>query len=412
MAGHDTDIAILGGGLAGGLVALALAARRPDVRIMLVEQGETLGGHHIWSFFLSDIPEAARWLVEPLVVGKWDSYSVRFAGRPRHLGHPYRSISSARFDEALRGALPAGSILTGATVSAFDRQGFTLADGRRFRAGAVIDARGCGAFPGLKGGWQKFVGQMLRTSAPHGLDAPIVMDGSQGQHDGFRFVYVLPFSADTVFIEDTYYSDTPDLDVATLRGRIAAYAKSRNWASAEVLDEEQGVLPVVADGDPQLLLNGMDGVARIGMAGGLFHPLTGYSLPTAVRVAAMMAELPDLSGDALALAVEDYARRHWRSGWFYRLLTRMLFGAAQPDQRYRVFARFYRLHDTLIERFYAGQSTGADRLRLLMGKPPVPLGAALACLIGRGRGLADLGSAGGKLKSTKIPAYAGGTEDA
>jgi L-2-hydroxyglutarate oxidase LhgO len=43
MAGHDTDIAILGGGLAGGLVALALAARRPDLRIMLVERDDRLG---------------------------------------------------------------------------------------------------------------------------------------------------------------------------------------------------------------------------------------------------------------------------------------------------------------------------------------------------------------------------------
>lgn len=398
--------------MAGGLVALALAARRPDLRILLVESGEKLGGQHIWSFFLSDIPVAARWLVKPLVVGKWNRYGVCFDGKQRHLDSPYRSISSARFDEVLRRSLPSGSILTGAMVSAFDRRGFTLADGRQFRAGAVIDARGAAAFPELCGGWQKFVGRMLRLTAPHGLDAPIIMDGDRDQHDGFRFVYVLPFSADTVFIEDTYYSDTPDIDAETLRQRIAAYAQSHDWTIAEVLDEEQGVLPVVAGGDPRPLLDGMNGVARIGVGAGLFHPLTGYSLPTAVCVAMMIAELPDLSGAALAHAVEDYARRHWRSGRFYRLLARMLFGAARPERRYRVFARFYRLHDKLIERFYAGQSTWADCIRLLTGKPPVPLGAALACLIGRGAALADLGATGRKRDATRIPAFAGGTEDA
>lgn len=412
MAGHDTDIAILGGGLAGGLVALALAARRPDLRILLVEQGDTLGGHHLWSFFLTDIPPAARWLLKPLVVGKWGSHSVRFSGNRRHLGSPYRSISSARFDAALREALPAGSILTGATVSAFDRRGFTLADGRQFRAGAVIDARGAAAFPGLRGGWQKFLGRMVRTAAPHGLTAPIIMDGNRAQHDGFRFVYVLPSSHDTVFIEDTYYSDTPDIDAPALRERINAYAKSRSWTIAEVLDEEQGVLPVVAEGEPEALIGGMHGVARIGVAAGLFHPLTGYSLPTAVRVAAMIADMSDLSGEAIAGAVENYAREHWRAGGFYRMLARMLFGAAVPEKRYRVFARFYRLGDGLVERFYAGQSTWRDRVRLLVGRPPVPLLAAVACLLGRGRALADLGAPGRLSHDTTIPAFAGETEDA
>lgn len=412
MAGHDTDIAILGGGLAGGLVALALAARRPDLRVLLVERGDKLGGHHLWSFFLSDIPASARWLVKPLIVGKWSSYSVRFAGKRRHLGSPYRSISSARFDAALREILPEGSIMTGATVKAFDRRGFTLADGRQFRARAVIDARGATAFPGMKGGWQKFVGQMLRTGAPHGLSAPIVMDGNPAQHDGFRFVYALPFSPDTVFVEDTYYSDTPDIDAPTLRGRIADYARGRNWTIAEVLDEEQGVLPVVAQGEPHGLRDCVAGVARIGVAAGLFHPLTGYSLPTAVRVAAMIADLPDLSGDALAGAVRDYARNHWRAGGFYRLLARMLFGAAKPDRRYRVFARFYRLGDGLIERFYAGQSTARDRARLLMGRPPVAIGAAVASLLGRGRPLADLGRIGPGDDITTIPAFAGEIENA
>ena len=40
---------------------------------------------------------------------------------------------------------------------------------------------------------------------------------------------------------------------------------------------------------------------------------------------------------------------------------------------------------SLIERFYAAGSTLGDKARILSGKPPVPLGAALTCLIGKGR---------------------------
>ena len=48
--------------------------------------------------------------------------------------------------------------------------------------------------------------------------------------------------------------------------------------------------------------------------------------------------------------------------------------------------------EALIERFYAGTSTPSDRLRILAGRPPVPIAAALASLAGRGRPLTPLWS--------------------
>ena len=48
-------IAILGGGLAGSLIALAMARYRPELRVQLIERGASLGGNHVWSFFASDL---------------------------------------------------------------------------------------------------------------------------------------------------------------------------------------------------------------------------------------------------------------------------------------------------------------------------------------------------------------------
>ncbi len=44
------DLAIVGGGLAGGLIALAVKARAPSCDVRIVEGGTTLGGEHVWSF--------------------------------------------------------------------------------------------------------------------------------------------------------------------------------------------------------------------------------------------------------------------------------------------------------------------------------------------------------------------------
>ena len=54
MNGRETDVAIVGGGLAGGLIALALHRAHPEIRFQLIEAGKALGGHHRWSWFGSE----------------------------------------------------------------------------------------------------------------------------------------------------------------------------------------------------------------------------------------------------------------------------------------------------------------------------------------------------------------------
>lgn len=387
------DIAILGGGLAGSLIALALAARRPELRVTIVERGERLGGDHIWSFFASDVPPGAEALVEPLIAASWDQgYEVHFPGLSRRLSTPYRSATSARLGAAVRAALPAGRVLTRTEVIAATPTGVTLADGRRIAAAGVIDARGTSGLPHMAGGWQKFMGQTLRLSAPHRLERPVVMDARVAQLDGYRFVYCLPFSETEIFVEDTYYSDSAALDLPLLRQRIADHAAGQGWQVEAVQYEETGVLPVIARGNFNAFWRaGEGGPARAGARAALVHPLTSYSLPDAVGFALHLGALDNLSGESLERVSHVWAANHWRRGRFYRMLSRLLFGAAEPDQRRRVLERFYRLPEPLIERFYAGRSTAADMARVLAGRPPVPLGAALAALVGCGRPLADLG---------------------
>ena len=372
----DCDLAIIGGGLSGGLVALAFAALRPEVRLLLVEQGERPGGNHVWSFFDGDVAPADRWLIDPLVAHRWpQGHHVDFPGYSRDLATPYNSVNTVQLAVALERVL-GERLLIHATVTAIAPGHVGLADGRKIRTQAVIDARGAGDLSTLRCGWQKFVGHALRLDAPHGIDRPVIMDATVDQHDGYRFVYLLPWDDRTIFIEDTYYSDMPQLDTATIDARIAAYAQAKGW-QGEVIHREQGVLPVVHGGDFDRYWPKDDPVARAGVRAGLFQPMTGYSLPDAVRFARWLADQPL---DSLPAATRAYARAHWRRGGYYRLLGKMLFGAARPDQRWRIFARFYRLRPALIQRFYAGRSTIADRIRILCGRPPVPIRDAMRTL--------------------------------
>jgi lycopene beta-cyclase len=372
------DIAIAGGGLAGGLIALALAEKRPELDVRLIEAAPCLGGNHVWSFFDSDVAAEHRWLVEPLICHHWDSYDVSFPAHRRMIEAGYNSIESERLDAVARGRLRPERIIAATAVSV-DCDAITLADQRTIRARLIIDARGPSDLSCLDLGWQKFLGQQLRIEGGHGLTRPVIMDATVAQLDGYRFVYCLPFDAETVFVEDTYYTDGPDLPLEALRKRIADYAAARDWHIEAIEREETGVLPVAMGGDFNAYWASGGEVAKAGMRAGLFHPTTGYSLPDAVRMAASIAENPDFT----AAAIKEYSAARWAERGFYRMLDAMLFRAAEPDQRYRILERFYRLSPALIGRFYAGQSTLADKIRILSGKPPVPIGRALGAIMGR-----------------------------
>ena len=374
------DLILAGGGLSSCLTAMRVAAARPGARVAIVERQDRLAGDHFWSFHDTDVgPETLAWL-RPVVAHHWDGQRVAFPGRERRLGTGYNSVTSGRLAAAVR-ALPNVEVLTGASVAAADPDGVTLADQSRL-GGPVLDARGGAPSPHVTVGYQKFLGQWLRTEAPHGVTVPTIMDATVPQTDGYRFMYVLPLSEDTLHVEDTYYADGDALPAAALREAIGAYAAREGWGAYAVEREERGVLPIVLEGDPDAYWREAvgDGPAPLGMRGLLFNQITGYSLPLAAEAAEAVGAMPDLVPEALRARVRALSDEAWSRQSFYRALNRMLFRAADPQMRYVVLRRHYGLSRPLIERFYAGKSTWADKARILAGKPPVRIGRAIKAL--------------------------------
>ena len=261
------DLAIAGGGLAGGLVALALARLRPELTIALIEAETHFGGNHIWSFFDSDVAAGHRWLVDPLISRHWDSYDVHFPKYSRKLNNGYNSIESKNLDRELRKRFPADALKTGQKVTRTEPGRVHLADGTEIVARAVLDVRGGGDISALETGWQKFCGQMLRLKTPHGIDRPIIMDATVDQIDGYRFVYCLPFSDTDIFVEDTYYADTAALDSAASHSRIAEYISSRGWTIESIMSEEKGQLPVIYGGNFEAFWKDNQGVEARAVTG-------------------------------------------------------------------------------------------------------------------------------------------------
>ncbi len=377
------DLILAGGGLANGLIAWRLKQLRPELQVLCVEEQDRIGGNHTWSFHDSDLTAAQHLWIKSLVVQTWPAYEVHFPGLSRRLNSGYASMTSERFAQVIEAAL-GESLRVSQRIEQISPTSLLLEGGERLQARAVIDGRGVHHSEHLVLGQQAFLGQLLQLEVPHGLDAPIIMDARVAQGQGYRFVYVLPFSADTVLVEDTHYVEHLEFSAQQLREHIRDYVQGRGWTIARCLREEQGVLPITLAGDFSGFWNETPDQPRSGLRAGLCHCTTGYSLPQAVQLADWIAGQKNLHADALYLGIRAFAEQAWRRQGFYRLLNRMLFLAGRPEDRWRVMQRFYRLPEGLIRRFYAGDSTLADKLRVLTGKPPVPINealrAALRCL--------------------------------
>jgi lycopene beta-cyclase len=89
-----------------------------------------------------------------------------------------------------------------------------------------------------------------------------------------------------------------------------------------------------------------------------------------------------LKGDAAA--VPRFLQEHRLQATFALHLNRLLFTCFAETDMWGVLARFYRLPEPLIERFYALSSSTADRLRIVGGWPPrgFSLARALSAALG------------------------------
>ena len=349
---------INGGGLWGGLLAYRLHQLHPELDFKLYEKGPSFGGNHTWSFNESDVStEAIEWL-RPFITHRWDGYSVIFPKYKRDFSSKYYSISSERFHEVLQKTLPEEKKALN-TICPENQ---------------CLDATGLYSFNDQHVGYQKFVGLQLKLKSKHNIEQPILMDSSVAQIDGFRFIYYLPFSETEILIEDTRYSDNVSLDEVQIKRDLEKIIYQKGWEIQSLIRVEKGALPLPfyslnQENDPTPTL------------AGIFHDVTGYSLPDAVRLIDQIVEKKEISLKNLQNIILDYRNERTPDRKYFQLLNRLMFQAAEPEQRYKVLQHFYKLPQPLIERFYQGELRNQDRFRILMGTPPVPVMKAIKTIL-------------------------------
>ena len=256
--------------------------------------------------------------------------------------------------------------------------GVVLEDGTLIAAGGVIDARGAADLDLLELHWRKFVGYELHLDGPHSVRRATLIDAAADPAPGFQFMTMLPIEADRLFIEDVRFEGHEQLDLADHGQRIVNHAARFGWRILSSARGQAGVIPIVLGGDFEAYWRSSGaGIAKAGLRAGLFHPVTGSSIGDAAKVARLVAEADDWSGDALHKMLHAHATKSWARRDYYRRFARRLLVETPPQLGYQVLEALYAKDTALIARFHAGRLSFADRLSLSTGEGPMPLSTVL-----------------------------------
>ncbi len=277
------DVVVAGAGPAGLSAAAACAAA--GLRTVLVAPS-LRPWPATYSLWADELDAAAGPLgLDPARAGARYSPTVvrTAAGGERRLARDYARLRNDVVHAALLDRLAAhgGEVVTGRVAAVLDGGTAVLADGTRLTARTVLDARGGGPGTAQQRAWGEVVEGPVPDLVPPG--GALLMDWAALADPALppAFLYGLPLDDGTVLLEATSLAARPPLPLEGLRDRLAALLAAHGLRPAG--DAERVAIPLDGAARPG------GAATRLGVAAGLLHPATGYSVAASLRLGPRVA---------------------------------------------------------------------------------------------------------------------------
>src|SRR5688572_12489380 len=212
--GRRQGVLIAGGGVAGSLAALAMARLRPEVPLLIVEEGERFGGHCFHHLFVDEVDLAERALLAAIPGHRWPGFYLAFPGLNRNLKGEIGGFEPEALHKAMVDTLRPDQYRLGTRVVAVRDDALVLDGGETIKAEGALDARGAANLSMLDLLYETRVERQIRTVAPHRLDRPLLIDATIEQSFGFSFIQAFPIGDDRMRIAKLLVSERSQPDEA------------------------------------------------------------------------------------------------------------------------------------------------------------------------------------------------------
>jgi lycopene beta-cyclase len=373
--GPKTSVAICGAGASGLAVALNLHKSTANTYIHLIDPDFKKTPEKTWCFWDSNVSPGPQYIRK-----SWNKLSVQTETQVFTETFPdpaYFCIQSSSFRSETLTLLGTDKRfnLIGKTVSKIDPTGCVhLEDTTEINSDVVVDARFTSVddinfHPDSNTLWQHFKGWTIQTDkAIFDPDHAILMDFRVPQHDGFAFVYLLPFSTHEALVELTYFNkNIPPKDhydpilanyLLTNWG-LSSQDESSETTSYQILSTEFGIIPM-----SDLPIEGQlsSTYIKTGIIGGLAKPSTGYAFSRSQRHAAHIVQS----------ILDSTQPLPWKSPFrfrFYDMLILFLIND-KPSQSVDIFmALFTKNGFKLMFDFLDEKTSFAEELKIMSSVP-------------------------------------------
>ena len=136
----EIDVAVAGHGLVPGLVALALTARAPKLRVAVLTVDAEIGGNQLDLVLPDLLSPAFAALLEPLVVRQWSDCLLNLPGGSERIDQPVCLLDPVQLWLQLTERLDPAALIPRCAGFGHD-DGVLLWEGGQFPCASVIDLR-------------------------------------------------------------------------------------------------------------------------------------------------------------------------------------------------------------------------------------------------------------------------------
>ena len=298
MTSLSAAVLVVGGGPAGWAVAHQCAVRGLDTLLVTPRPDRVWPATYgMWADQCTALPAGARAV-----------RSVAWAGE-RRLERGYAVLDN---DSVLRAYQRGPVRVVAGTVGAVDGTTVTLGCGQTVRCGVVVDASGArrvlsGGVPRGPRVEQSAFGVVVPAEAAAAVVAPgeaVFMRWDRDHRDWASFLYAVPVPGGGTLLEETSLARRPGVPLADLRERLVRRLERAGVDTDQVIGTERVRFAVDVP-----MPRPRDGVVAFGVAGGMMHPASGYSVGdafvTAPAVAAAIEEALPNGAAAAARAAHE-----------------------------------------------------------------------------------------------------------
>ncbi|MFI4847307.1 MAG: lycopene beta-cyclase CrtY [Candidatus Makana argininalis] len=356
------SIIIIGVGLSNGLIAIRLKQYFPELNILLIEK-KNIKNNKKWSFHLTNnLLIKNNWLL-PIIDYFWPTYIVNFNKYRRLIKKEYLTITSYKFYKFINKFFKK-KILFKYVVSILSDHTLKLNNNLILNAEIIIDGRGYKKNNNIKYYFQYFFGQEIQLNINHNIKNPIIIDSKINQKNGYRFLYILPISPYSIFIEDTIYLNNLNLNTKINNSNILKFLKKNNFNIKNIRKEEKGIIPIYIYNNFNFFIKNIK-IPCSGLRAGLLNNTTGYSFKYSIFVSYKISKVNKFTSCILNKLITNISYKIWVENIFLRILNSIFFDKNFIFEKKKIIKNFYKLSDKIINKFYLCKLNFLEKFKII-----------------------------------------------